>query len=116
MIAAMAREVSMRRLGCILVALAVPAGGAGAQGLPGDPVAGAEIARGTCAACHVVADDQPIDPGIGPSFFEIAEHPATTALSLRAFLQTPHATMPNVMLTPEETDDLIAYVLSLKGG
>jgi hypothetical protein len=39
---------------------------------------------------------------------------ATTALSLRAFLQTPHPTMPNLILTPEETDDIIAYLLALK--
>jgi mono/diheme cytochrome c family protein len=110
------RGKSMRGLTFVLVALALTGGAAGAQGLPGDPAAGAMIARSTCAACHVVADDQPIDPGIGPSFFEVAEHPATTALSLRASLQTPHATMPNLMLTPAETDDLIAYMLSLKNG
>jgi mono/diheme cytochrome c family protein len=56
-----------------------------------------------------------VDPGVGPSFLEVAAHPATTALSLRVFLQTPHATMPNLMLTPEETDDVISYILTLRG-
>jgi hypothetical protein len=37
-------------------------------------------------------------------------------MSLRAFLQTPHPTMPNLMLTPDETDDVIAYLLTLKRG
>jgi hypothetical protein len=37
-----------------------------------------------------------------------------TALSLRVYLQTPHATMPNIVLTPEETDDVISYILTLK--
>jgi mono/diheme cytochrome c family protein len=92
------------------------AGHAGAQDLPGDPAAGARLAREVCAVCHLVAEDQPSDPGIGPSLVEIAAHPATTELSLRAFLQTPHATMPNLMLTPEETDDIISYILTLKGG
>ena len=105
----------MRRLGVALIALLLAGGHASAQELPGDPEAGAEVARGVCAACHVVADDQMVDPGTGPSFFEVAEHPATTALSLRAFLQTPHATMPNLMLTPQETDDVISYLLTLKG-
>ena len=36
-------------------------------------------------------------------------------MALRAFLQTPHATMPNLRPTPGQTDDLIAYILSLKG-
>ena len=55
-----------------------------------------------------------IDPGAGPSFFEVVEHPATTELSLRAYLQTPHATKPNLILTAQETDDIIAYLLKLK--
>ena len=86
-----------------------------AQDLPGDPAAGASLAREVCAQCHLAAKDQVVDPGVGPSLFEVAQHPGTTALSLRAFLQTPHATMPNLMLTPEETDDIIAYLLTLKG-
>ena len=90
-------------------------GGAAAQDLPGDPTAGAELACGACAQCRVVSKDQMVDPGIGPSLLEVAGHPATTALSLRAFLQTPHPTMPNLILTPEETDDIVAYLLALKG-
>ena len=56
-----------------------------------------------------------VDPAIGPSLLEVAGHPATTEMSLRAFLQTPHPTMPNLMLTSDETDDIIAYLLTLKG-
>lgn len=37
-----------------------------------------------------------------------------TALSLRAFLQTPHGAMPRYHLTATETDDVVAYVLSLR--
>jgi hypothetical protein len=36
-------------------------------------------------------------------------------MSLRAFLQTPHLTMPNLILSAKETDDIIAYLLALKG-
>ena len=35
--------------------------------------------------------------------------------ALRAFLRTPHAAMPDLRLTPDQTDDAVAYVLSLKG-
>lgn len=104
----------MRRLGW-LICTVVAGGHAAAQDLPGDPVTGASLAREVCAKCHLVAEDQMVDPAVGPSLFEVAEHPATTEMSLRAFLQTPHATMPNLMLTPEETDDVIAYLLTLKG-
>jgi mono/diheme cytochrome c family protein len=105
----------MRCLGWLLLALWVVAGPLAAQELPGDPKAGARLAREVCAGCHVIAEDQMIDPGVGPWFVDVAAHPGTTALSLRAFLQTPHANMPNLMLTPEETDDIISYILTLKG-
>jgi len=85
------------------------------QDLPGDPVAGEQFGREVCGTCHLVAEDAP-DPGIGPSLLEVAAHPATTEMSLRAFLVTPHPTMPNLILTPQETDDLISYLLTLKEG
>jgi mono/diheme cytochrome c family protein len=104
----------MRRLGWLAVSLPVVVSSGGAQELTGDAEAGARLAREVCAACHVVSDDQMVDPGIGPWFIDVAQHPATTALSLRAFLQTPHADMPDLILTREETDDIIAYILTLK--
>ena len=30
------------------------------------------------------------------------------------FLQTPHATMPDLVLSPSDRSDLIAYILSLR--
>jgi mono/diheme cytochrome c family protein len=89
---------------------------ASAQPLPGDPLAGGKLAREVCAACHVVADDQLVDPDVGaPTFFEAVDDPSVSELSLRAFLQTSHPTMPNLILTPDETDDIISYILTLKG-
>ena len=41
---------------------------------------------------------------------------SVTVLSLRAFLQTPHARMPDLHLTREEVDDLASYILSLRAG
>jgi mono/diheme cytochrome c family protein len=105
----------MRRLGWLLGALTLSAAPAGAQDLPGDPDAGARFANEVCAACHIVGDDQTTMPGPAPTFFEIADHPTTTELGLRAFLQTPHVTMPDLLLTPDETDDVISYILALKG-
>ena len=105
----------MRRVGWFICTVWMAGGPAAAQDLPGDPAAGASLAREVCAKCHLVSEDQMVDPAVGPSLLELAEHPATTEMSLRAFLQTPHPTMPNLMLTPEETDDIIAYLLALKG-
>jgi len=36
--------------------------------------------------------------------------------ALRAFFQTPHPKMPNLILTPEQSDDVIAFLLSLRDG
>jgi hypothetical protein len=40
--------------------------------------------------------------------------PSTTADGLNVFLQAPHATMPNLVLSPSDRSDLIAYILSLR--
>jgi mono/diheme cytochrome c family protein len=110
-------ETTLMRLLCLSYLLPFFwAYGASAQQLPGDPLAGGKLAREVCAACHIVADDQLVDPDVGaPTFFEVIDDPSVSELSLRAFLQTSHATMPNLILTPDETDDIIAYLLTLKG-
>ena len=40
--------------------------------------------------------------------------PSTTAQALGVFLKTSHPTMPNIMLSDNERDDVIAYILSLR--
>jgi len=51
---------------------------------------------------------------VGPAFRDIANTPGITAIALRAFLTSSHPRMPNLILTPEETGDVIAYILSLR--
>jgi cytochrome c len=96
---------------CLIVA-AVPAS---AQPYPGDPEAGRVFAINTCSSCHVVAarQAQPSTDAV-PTFATIARDPATTETRLRVFLQTPHARMPDLILSRAETDDLISYILSLR--
>jgi mono/diheme cytochrome c family protein len=98
------------------LAVLLLAGPAAAQGLPGDPTRGEAIAEQWCSECHEIAPDMR-EPLLSdaPPFQVVADHPATTEMALHAFLQTQHATMPNLQPTPEETADLIAYILSLKG-
>jgi hypothetical protein len=38
------------------------------------------------------------------------DHPGT----LDRFLQTPHAAMPELILSPDDRSDLVAYILSLR--
>jgi hypothetical protein len=35
---------------------------------------------------------------------------------LTVWSRTSHPTMPNLVIAPDDMDDLIAYILSLKGG
>jgi cytochrome c len=82
----------------------------------GDVAAGHAFAREACNACHVVEAEQraPRHIAIGPAFRDIAKTRGITATALRVFLTTSHPKMPNLILTPEETADVITYILSLR--
>jgi mono/diheme cytochrome c family protein len=76
---------------------------------------GARLAQQWCAACHAIAPgQQPPTGDAAPSFPAVARLTSTTEMSLRVFLQTPHANMPNYQLTRNETDAAVAYILSLR--
>lgn len=96
----------------VLMGAALPAA---AQVEPGDPGAGRRLAETWCANCHRIA---PGGPGpstdVAPTFQAIARMASTTSMSLRVFLQTPHANMPDYRLTREQLDDIVAYVLTLR--
>jgi mono/diheme cytochrome c family protein len=78
--------------------------------IAGDPAAGERLAAANCSQCHGLIDMQ----GGAPTFATIAAMPSTTEASLSAFLQTPHAMMPDLALTPSDQSDLIAYILSFR--
>lgn len=101
--------------GMIAAAAALFAAAAQAQTGPGDTGNGHELARHHCARCHGIGKGQKRPKlSLAPTFQEIADNPARTALSLRVFLRTPHRNMPDLILTEAETDDLIAYIHSLR--
>jgi mono/diheme cytochrome c family protein len=85
-----------------------------AQPLSADPTSGRQIATKLCSSCHRVLPMTLPDKGNPPSFQSIADLPSTTGLSLNVFLHSNHKNMPNIILSPAESDDVIAYILSLK--
>ena len=104
-----------RRAGLMLGSLlAVGATPSFAQDL-GDAATGHKLAETWCSSCHLVGapHDAVVSNG-APTFTAVAADKSVTVLSLRAFLQTPHARMPDLHLTREEVDDLAAYILSLR--
>ena len=106
----------MMRIILLAAILALSAYAANAQDVPGNAEAGREYAREVCSPCHAVTAGQAAQRtiAIGPDFQTIANTSGMTAMALRAFLQTPHPKMPNLILTPEQSVDVIAFVLSLR--
>jgi mono/diheme cytochrome c family protein len=85
-----------------------------AQPVAGDPASGRQIATTRCSSCHRVLPMTLSDKGDPPSFQSIADLPATTGISLNVFLHSNHRNMPDFMVSSAESNDLIAYILSLK--
>lgn len=95
--------------------LAAPVPSAAEQ-MIGSPADGLDFARENCSECHVVESAQRTAIAHqAPSFLAVADEPKTTETSLRVFLQSPHINMPNFILTRDQTDDVVAYILSLEG-
>jgi mono/diheme cytochrome c family protein len=86
---------------------------------------GEHLARLICSACHVVASDQEFPPLLrqpAPSFSDIANRADVSEKSLRHFITRTHwdeqtlpMTMPDPMLTEEQTVAVIRYILALRG-
>ncbi len=96
------------------MALILMPGLAGAVEL-GDPKLGLAYARKNCAECHRVEAGGAVSPSvIIPSFESIANKPGITALALNVWMQTPHPTMPNLIVPTEERDNLISFIMSLR--
>jgi len=86
-----------------------------AQSVSGDAIEGGRFAREVCATCHEVERGRyGVSIEGAPAFQDVADDPAATSIALRVFLQSPHEVMPDFILSDTETDDVIAYILSLK--
>ncbi len=81
----------------------------------GDPQRGYAYAEQNCAECHAIDRGDYDSPFFGaPPFSEVANVPAMSELALLSFFQTPHPTMPNLIVPPDDIRDLVAYIRSLR--
>src|SRR6185437_2444271 len=72
----------------------------------GNVATGKRLAETWCSSCHIVTPTAPSGAATGvPPFAAVARMSSTTPMSLRAFLQTPHARMPDLHLSRDEADD-----------
>jgi cytochrome c len=78
------------------------------------PESGHRLAEAWCKSCHAVEATTGGTTNPAPDFAAVANLPSTTALSLKVFLRSNHPSMPNLVLTADQTDDIVSYILSLK--
>ena len=77
--------------------------------------AGFGLAQEVCAECHAIDSEELISPNIdAPAFYDVANKRGLTIMAISVWFRTPHPTMPNFVITEDESSDLIAYILSLK--
>lgn len=100
----------LRRTMAVVLALALLVLPAAAQ----EPSVGRSLAVRWCMACHVVEPNQSTATDNAPSFRAIAARPGTTAGSLHRYLSIGHTLMPDFLLSSQERDALVAYILSLR--
>ena len=76
---------------------------------------GLAYAEQQCASCHTVSAGLDFSPNLAaPTFEEIANTPGMSRLVFGIFLQTPHATMPNLIIEEDQVDALWAYIATLE--
>ena len=81
----------------------------------GDPRRGLQYAQRVCAECHAVLPAERSSPRPElPTFATVANTPGMTGIAIAVWLQTPHKSMPNLILKLEDRNDLIAYIVSLR--
>jgi len=81
----------------------------------GDPQQGLTYAKQVCAECHAVDAGDELSPNPdAPSFEDVANTPGMTARALVVWLQSSHPTMPNIMIPAGDTDNIVAYITSLR--
>lgn len=80
-----------------------------------DTSEGHRLAEAWCKTCHAIDIKTAGTANAAPDFAAIANLPSTTELALKVFLRSNHHSMPNLILSPDQADDLVTYILSLKG-
>lgn len=102
------RVLSVLAAGCI-------AAGFAASGAVADEVGtGRGIAERWCAACHVVADEQPSGTDMAPAFRTLAADPARSDAWLRGWIADPHPPMPDPGLSRAQIEAVVGYLASLR--
>ncbi|HRX37741.1 MAG TPA: cytochrome c [Aestuariivirga sp.] len=87
---------------------------AGQPAMAGDAAKGHDLAKERCARCHAVEKGEGFKQR-PPSFQSIAIYRREDDIWARILSPSPHSGMPEAQwsLTPEQVQDLVAYIVSL---
>ena len=108
-------EVVMKWFKSSLIALSIALAQSAQAQESGDIKSGLSYAEAVCAECHAVKKGERISPHErAPAFELVASARGMTDMALRVWFQSPHPSMPNLVLKEKTADDLIAYIMSLK--
>ena len=81
----------------------------------GDPGRGLVFAQQACASCHAVLPKETTSPRPNTATFKtIANTPGMTGTAVAVWLQTPHKSMPDLIIEAGDRTDVIAYIVSLR--
>lgn len=72
------------------------------------------LAQSLCKDCHSFGGDLRTDRA-PPDFSAVGAMPSTTGLSIKVFLKSSHANMPNLLLEDGQIEALSAFILDLGG-
>ena len=106
--------MSVRRVIFLILCLLFGGMASPAQTQTADPAAGEAYAEKVCAQCHAIHPSGLSPEPTAPPFKKVANTPGMTDTALRVWLTTSHPTMPNIVVDPQDMDNVIAYILSLK--
>ena len=105
----------MKSFKLLLIALSIAATGQSAYAQSESVRAGLEYAEAVCAECHAVKKGERVSPHErAPAFELVANARGMSEMALRVWFQSPHPSMPNLVLREKTADDLVAYIMSLK--
>ncbi len=81
----------------------------------GNPTAGQKYAEVTCSECHaVLPNDTASKIAKATAFGTVANSPGMNELAISVWRQTTHLSMPNIVVKPNDMNDVAAYIVSLK--
>ncbi len=100
-------------LACLIVSLRLPANAEGAK--PPSARAGHELSIKFCRSCHLIDRSTNDTALVGPpSFASIANQPGQTAQRITNVLIQSHPPMPDMQLTIQEIQNIIAYLDTMR--